>query len=893
MNLLWTRGLLRRRGGRVAAAAAGVAVAVALLACLGSFLAASKATMTARAGRSVAVDWQVAVQTGGDPAAVQQAVRRARGTRAALPVGFAATSGLQATTSGQQGGTGGTTQSTGPGVVLGLPPTYQATFPTAVRTLTGVSSGVLLAQQTAANLHVAPGDTVRIGRAGLLPVTVRVAGVVDLPQADSLFQKVGAPPQSQPQAPPDNVVLLPMAQFRQIFGPLANVRPDLVTTQVHVLRDHHLATDPAIAFAQDAAAARNLEAATTGAGLVGDNLGAALDAARSDALYSQVLFVFLGVPGALLAGLLTAAIAVAGAARRRREQSLLRSRGCTRSRVLGLAVIEAVLVGVAGSLVGLGLAALVGRLAFGSVRFGATTGTAIGWTATAVVIGLLIAVLTLVLPARRELREATVTAGLQSVQRARAPRWARYGVDLLLLAGSVLVFAATSRGGYTLVLAPEGVPTISVSYWAFLGPALLWVGAGLFCWRLADLLLSRGRPLVARALRPLAGNLAPTVAAGLARQRRTIGRSVVLLALAVSFAASTATFNATYRQQAEADAQLTNGADVTVTVPPGTGAGAALAATISGTPGVRSVEPMQHRFAYVGADLQDLYGVRPNTIGHATGLQDAYFQGGTATQVLARLARRPDSVLVSAETVKDFQLRPGDLLNLRLQDVRTHALRTVPFHYAGIVKEFPTAPKDSFFVTNASYVAAVTGDPSVGAFLVDTAGTHQGAVAASLRSRLGTGATVTDIGSTRALVGSSLTAVDLSGLTRVELSFALLLAAAAGGLVLALGLAERRRTFAITTALGATPRQLRGFVVGEAAIVTVTGIVAGAVIGWALSQMLVKVLTGVFDPPPAHLAVPWTYLTAVLLIAVGAIALATRFTALVARRPAVERLREL
>ena len=63
--------------------------------------------------------------------------------------------------------------------------------------------------------------------------------------------------------------------------------------------------------------------------------------------------------------------------------------------------------------------------------------------------------------------------------------------------GAVLVFAATSRNGYQLVLAPEGVPTISVSYWALAGPALLWLGAGLLVWRLVDLLLGRGRPVLA------------------------------------------------------------------------------------------------------------------------------------------------------------------------------------------------------------------------------------------------------------------------------------------------------------------------------------------------------------------------------------------------------------
>ena len=118
------------------------------------------------------------------------------------------------------------------------------------------------------------------------------------------------------------------------------------------------------------------------------------------------------------------------------------------------------------------------------------------------------------------------------------------------------------------------------------------------------------------------------------------------------------------------------------------------------------MEPLQHRFAYVGPDLQDLYGVRPATVAGATRLQDAYFQGGSARQLLTTLASRPDAILVSAETVRDFQLNPGDLLRLRLQDGHTGKLVMVPFHYVGIVKEFPTAPKDSFFIANFNMLFA-------------------------------------------------------------------------------------------------------------------------------------------------------------------------------------------
>src|SRR5207247_1924685 len=103
-------------------------------------------------------------------------------------------------------------------------------------------------------------------------------------------------------------------------------------------------------------------------------------------------------------------------------------------------------------------------------------------------------------------------------------------------------------------------------------------------------------------------------------------------------------------------------------------AGAADAARLSGVAGVGHVEALQHRFVYVGADLQDLYGVDPTTIGAAGRLQDSYFAGGSARGLLARMARQPDAALVSAETVRDFQLQPGDPLRLRVRDNRTGAL---------------------------------------------------------------------------------------------------------------------------------------------------------------------------------------------------------------------------
>jgi putative ABC transport system permease protein len=873
MTWLWLRALLLRCPARLLAASAGIAIAVALIAGLGSFLVSSEATMTHRASSQVAVDWQVQVATGHRPGPVLRAVRSTPGTITALPVGFADTPHLVATTAG-------TTQETGAGQVLGLPHGYTRTFPLGIRLLTGTTTGALLAQQTAANLHAAPGDTVRIARTGQPPYRVKVTGVVELPQADSLFQQVGAPSQSQPVAPPDNVVLLPASQFHHAYAVLARTRPDQVSTQIHAQRDHAaLPHSPSAAFVEETGAANNLSVRTNGAGIVGDNLGASLDAAREDASYARLLFLFLGTPGAVLAAALTAAVTEAGGARRRREGALLRARGASPSQLLRLVLVEAGVVGLVGGATGLAIASVIGAAASWP------------WDIAAIVAGLAIAGLVCAVPAARDLRAVAAGEEARRTELDR-PAWMRFGVDLVLIAAGLGVFWAAGRSKYTLVLVPEGVPTISVSYWAFLAPALAWLGCGLLCWRIADTLLSRER-LVAKMSRPFLGQLAWPVAAMLRRQRRLVSRSAVLLALAFAFAFSTSAFNATYRQQAEVDAQLTNGADVTVTESPGATVPPSAAQQLASTPGVTAVQPVQHRFAYVGNDLQDLYGINPVTLGQATTLQDAYFQGATAAQEMAALAANPDGVLVSAETVNDFQLTPGDLVKLRLQDARTHTYTTVPFHYVGIVNEFPTAPKDSFLVANASYVAQATGSDAVGTFLVDTGGSNVSSVASRIQSTVGTSASVGTINDARGLVGSSLTSVDLTRLTRLELAFALLIAAASAGLVVGLGLSERRRAIAIATGLGANARQTLRFGLAEPAYVLLVGTVCGMASGWGLSYLLVKVLTGVFDPPPQAIAAPWGYLTG--LVACAAVAVGVAATTVVerARRTARTLLRAI
>jgi len=79
----------------------------------------------------------------------------------------------------------------------------------------------------------------------------------------------------------------------------------------------------------------------------------------------------------------------------------------------------------------------------------------------------------------------------------------------------------------------------------------------------------------------------------------------------------------------------------------------------------------------------------------------------------------------------------------------------------------------------------------------------------------------------------------------------------------------------------------------EAGVLGVVGLATGAVSGAVLSVALVDVLSGVFDPPPEVVAVPWGYLvTLVSVIAVALLAVGAAGVVL-ARRPATPVLREM
>jgi putative ABC transport system permease protein len=881
---------IRRDPGKTTTRVLILAASVALLGGMLLFIGNSLRTMSGAAVRSVPLDWQGPVASYSKARSVAGKVANQPGVLQASPTATAPFA------SAVHKGPAGTT-SAGKGSVLAVPPDYLNHIKT-FRLLQGhiQAGGVVLDQQLAATLKARVGDMVSLAPgAGAKPHSFGVSGLAVVAGADQLFQPLNPQIGPAPAQPPANVAIMPVQTFAKTFAPsLHTISPANVGTnavpgaQSGVQWQVQAQLDPAPLSSGSPGAAlkradrtRNrIERTLPGQVSFVDNLSDSLNTAAGDALYAEALYIMLAVPGALIALGLAYLAALGTVERERRDLALLRARGATRRQLLGLAGIESAIIGIVAGLLGAGAAfAAVSLLVKGGAHL--TAARAAITIVACVVLATLGAAAARIGASISSLR-GTVAAGRHAVQREGKPLWQRLYLDLFALAISGLIYWLTARTGFSAVVNPDSNPTLSLSVYMFFAPALLWIGATLLLVRL------RARMLEWAALRA-AGSRSSSmrrfllVSAG--RRGPAINRGLIVVGLLLAFGVNLGIFSATYNQQAKVDAQLTLGADVVATAPPSVAAKQDLAGKIAAVNGVKATTAVDHSYAYVGPDLQDTYGIDTTTFTKATTLRDSYFLGGSAHDMLARLKSTPDGILVSKETITDFSLNRGDLLKLRVLDQRTGKFRVVPFHVVGIVQEFPSAPKDSFMVTNLRYLQAADHGPGPNVVFAKTNADPPAVakrVAATTRSF---GTEVKDIHQQTAQTVSSITTVDLTGISHIEQAFAILLAAGAMALLVALAISERRQEFATMAAVGAPLRDVTAFLWSETAIVLGGAVVLATALGWLLSKMLVAMLQHVFDPPPDHLAIPWSF-----LLGLGGAALAAT---LIATALAVQGLRRL
>lgn len=796
--------------------------------------------------------------------------------------------------------------------VFAFGPSYQAHHPS-VRVATGgfEPERAMVSAEAARALAVGTGASLTLTLpSAATPLTLPVSGIVDLAQARPLFSSRKTSKLDDFLYVPNVVIVDPptfersvVPAFRAIAAAEGNVVRSLPVAEIDVLVDRsRLDAGPARALAQTTAVARAIERVAPGQLALIDNISNTLTVARDDAAVGRRMFVFLGLPGILLAVLLTAYAGGILAATQRREQAVLRLRGADRSRLLRMLVAKAVALALAGSVLGTGTGLIAATLTLGRDEMAAASaGDLVTSTLLAIAAGGLATSLTLCLPGAWTLRHA-VQQERREVAGSPVPAWWRWRLDLVLLGLAALaevVALATGALDAPRVDVSEGRPAVLPGR-LLVAPLVAWLGGTLLTARLVTAVAGR-LPLGASSdFGPL---LRGTLFRSMRRRSWAVATGGVGVALVLSFTVALAVFASTYDATKADDARFTVGSDLRVTSsvlsprPRPSSTDAALQVD-----GVASVAPVVFKLenavlvAAFNQDRKDLAAIDAASFERTAALSNAFFEDMTVEEALEELRSDPGGLLVDAETADDLSVEEGDEVEVLLAR-GTDQQTLEPFRVVGIFERFPGFPQGTNLVANLATYQAATGLTAADFFLVRASDSSPGGLArveAALREgpgRLGP----LDVETTRTALNrdqSSLTALDLNGLSDLDSAFASLMCAAVVGIFVFALLLQRRREYVTLRAVGLPIRSLLALVLGEAALVALAGLLTGMAVGIGMARLLVHVLRPLFllDPVPT-LPVGRLVLVAALPLS-AAIASALVATFALRRLPATEVLRE-
>ncbi len=305
----------------------------------------------------------------------------------------------------------------------------------------------MLSAEAAAALGVGPGDTVSVALPDDSRLDLEVTGVADLSGARSLFSSRRGGDLETFVYTRTAVVVSPRLFADQVFPAYERAMarrdgrlksPPLREVDITLDRDR-LDADPATAVAETRAIAAAVMAVAAEQDYLLDNITNTLTVASGDAATAKRLFVFLGVPGGLLAAILAAYAGNVLAQAQRREQAILRVRGAGRRHLLRMLALRTALLTATGSLLGLAagyLAAVevlgrasLARTSTGALLTSATVGTLGGFLATGVA---------LYVTGRRSIDREIQEDRARLAE--RAPLWRRQRLDLV---GAVVLVVAT------------------------------------------------------------------------------------------------------------------------------------------------------------------------------------------------------------------------------------------------------------------------------------------------------------------------------------------------------------------------------------------------------------------------------------------------------------------
>jgi putative ABC transport system permease protein len=540
----------------------GVAIPVALFAGTAFFVDTATRSMTTHAVVPVQIDMQVLAKSADvNMTAVDDRLAHLPHVRAAERY---AQVDLPATVPG----------SAAPGLVrvFAVDPSYLDTHSWVHATSGALTGGVLVADSLASAAPTVPGTVVQLQIPGGPALDLPVTGTVDLRKADTWFAVTTGDNQGDVRFVPGSLVvdysvfeqrLLPALRGNALAASTtAPDAPGVVSLQGHVSIEHGVFdADPSVALTRSTGLRRTLERSSPGQITAIDNLGDALGAAKGDAINAKILFLFLGVPGVLVAAGLAVATATALAAAQRREVALLRLRGATARQISTLAAATALTVGLGGSVAGLGLGALAVTALLGpSVWRGAAANSVVISSVLAVTLGLVVTGISL-RSTTRAAQRASVVNQRRQLDLAWRPGWRRLRLDLWAIGIGLAVLGVNAATGGFRRTSVDGA-TLAASFYLLLAPIALWAGLTLLGVRVLAAALGRGtRPGRARPL----GSWVGTAIRWLGRRPGRTASTVVIGALAVAFGTNLLAFVHTYDVAKGTEAAVSVGADVRVT----------------------------------------------------------------------------------------------------------------------------------------------------------------------------------------------------------------------------------------------------------------------------------------------------------------------------------------
>ena len=707
-----------------------------------------------------------------------------------------------------------------------------------------------------------PGDSKPLG------VRVPVGGTIDLRAATTWFAIPAGEVQGDVAVVPRAVVIDYAVFQRSILpalratftGSTAVANPGLTdlppaSVELHLAVDHSAyPSDPGRAARWSAALQRVLERRAPGTIIVADNAAEPLAEASVDATNAKVLFLLLGIPGALVAGALGVAAAAALEEALGRENALLQLRGATDLQIARLAVLHDAVAWLVGSVIGLGLAVGAVSLAVGHPGWrGVPTGQLAVSLLLAAAAGLLTTAVRLVPRLRRHAR-TPAEPRRQSTQSGWLPRWRRNRLDLLAITVGLLILAGNLLAG-GLRQTPIEAATLALSFYVLLAPIALWLGLtllavrGLLVWLARRTDPERPRPLTswpAAALR------------WLGRRPARTGAAVVLGSLAVAFGVQVAAFAATYTAAKQADTRAAFGSDLRLTPAPDYHGGPPPLGSDLG-----AVTPIRLVPARAGSDRKTIMAVDLGTFDQARTTPSVLLRGGG----LEALSADPAGVLVAPEIVDLFDLQVGDTLPVTVFPDDLDLAQKLDLHVAGVFRDFPPTEPVSELVMSTAGLPPVLPEPDYYLARV-TPGRTPAAVAQRLAHTAGPtpSFSVVTIADQASRTRRSLTTLSLGGLSRIETTAAALIAAVGIAVLGTFIVLERRREFAILRSVGADPSQLCASPAIEGSTAALTSLAIGVPVGLGIGVVSVRVLGLFFALPPPLLTVPVGALLALALL---------------------------